>query len=129
MTNIDAKLAGPFTKIEAERLCRAVGMRKARLLDPEAAVPQYPIPHTSVVGKAPADLYTHPERYGTHYITAPFEGRAVGDFYFEVTPGMGALSEGTEYVDGVDVPITRAGTVRTADTFKEDDPDPDVRVR
>ena len=147
--NRNTQFAGPFTEAEAVRLCTAAGMRKARLLDPEPDVlpqrrsdleddsspmidvphvPQYPIPHTAVIGMPPADLYAHPERYGTRYLTAPFEGRVAGDFYFEVTAEMAALPAGTELIDGSDVPVTRVGTMRTADTFKVDD-DPDVRAR
>lgn len=147
MTDREAKLAGPFTEAEAIRLCVAVGMRKALVLDPAPDVlpqrlsdpedenspmvdiphvPRYPIPHTAVVGMPPADLYTHPERYGTQMLTAPFEGRVPGDWYFEVTAEMEALPAGTEHVGGIDVEVTRSGTVRTTDTFKEDN---DTKVR
>lgn len=137
----NAELAGPFTEVEAISLCKAVCMRKARALDPEPAtlpqrrsdpeddsspmvdiphVPQYPLPHGKVHGMPPDDLLTHPERHGTWMLTAPFEGRVTGDYYFEVTAEMAALPAGTERVDGFDVEVTRVGTVRSADTFKDE---------
>ena len=115
-------------------------MRLARVLDPEPDVlpqelsdpeddtsPMVDIPHViqypiigTVVGIPPSDLYTNP-MYGTHYLTAPIEGRVAGEYYLEVTEEMEALPAGTERVDGEDIEVTRAGTVRTRDTFKADD--------
>lgn len=99
----------------SEATCRAVARRRGVA---------YPIPHTSVVGKPPADLYTHPERYGTRHLTAPIETRTRGEYVLEVTPEMEALDAGTETVSGREVDVVRTGTDRSADIPETIDDEP-----
>ena len=98
--------AGPFaTRREARKASQAVCRREARRRGVA-----YPIPHTEVVGIAPADLYTHPERYGTRHLTDTRKRKGRAEHYFELTARMREVPEGaTERVDGEDVPVRRDG--------------------
>lgn len=111
------KYAGPFTLRQAlqhaEACCRAAARKRGVA---------YPMAGTAA-GVPPADWRTHPERYGTHYLTAPRETTVPGEFLIEVTAEMEALPEGTEKVDGRDIEVVRAGTERSPDIFPADEPD------